>query len=256
MVRRSSRLPRFGIARDELHKLSKKPVGLKLEKVIPWGRCMDEYIRMFELTPADLQLSVLDCAGGPASFNAEMTRQGYRAISCDPIYQFTAHQIAQRIEESYSAVVEGVDNNINCYVWQDIQSPEHLGKVRMAAMRQFLEDLPVGVEEGRYVTGELPVLPFNTGMFDLALCSHFLFTYSDHLSEEFHLDAILEMCRVAREVRIFPLLKISGEVSPWLQPVIGELVARGYGVERMPVSYEFQKGGNQMLRVELRNPVS
>jgi hypothetical protein len=93
-------------------------------------------------------------------------------------------------------------------------------------------------------------------MFDLALCSHFLFTYSDHLSEEFHLDAILEMCRVAREVRIFPLLKISGEVSPWLQPVIGELVARGYGVERMPVSYEFQKGGNQMLRVELRNPVS
>ncbi|WP_026098277.1 hypothetical protein [Kamptonema formosum] len=230
-------------------------MGLELEKVVPWGRCMDEYIRMFDLTPADLQLSVLDCAGGPASFNAEMTRQGYKAISCDPIYQFTAHQIAQRIEESYSAVIGGVYNNINCYVWQEIQSPENLGRVRMAAMRQFLEDLPVGVQEGRYVTGELPVLPFNTGMFDLALCSHFLFTYSDHLSQEFHLDAILEMCRVAREVRIFPLLKISGEVSPWLQPVMGELAARGYGVERVPVPYEFQKGGNQMLRVELRNRV-
>ena len=57
----------------------------QLEKVIPWGRSFDEYIAMFDLTPADLQLKIIDCAGGPASFNSEMNRLGYSIISCDPI---------------------------------------------------------------------------------------------------------------------------------------------------------------------------
>jgi hypothetical protein len=68
-------------------------VSLKLDKVIPWGRCLDEYIGMFSLTSSDLKRAILDCAGGPASFNAEMTRQGNKVISCDPVYQFTAVEI-------------------------------------------------------------------------------------------------------------------------------------------------------------------
>ena len=69
-------------------------MGLKLENVIPWGRSLEEYVRMFNLTPEDLKLAILDCAGGPASFNAEMTGQGYNVISCDPVYHFTADEIA------------------------------------------------------------------------------------------------------------------------------------------------------------------
>lgn len=224
-------------------------MGLKLEKVIPWGRSMQEYVKMFGLTPADLKFTILDCAGGPASFNAEMTRQGYKVISCDPVYQFTADEIKTRIQETYPVVIEGVRANLKSYIWQDISSPEQLGKIRMAAMQQFLEDFPLGLQEGRYFTHELPVLPFNTSQFDLVLCSHFLFTYSDHFPQDFHQAAILEMCRVAKEVRIFPLLKISGEPSPLLQPVMKELAARGYRAEIRQVPYEFQKGGNQMLLI-------
>jgi hypothetical protein len=57
---------------------------LKLEHVVPWGRSKDEYVRMFGLTDKDLSGRVLDCAGGPASFNAEATREGRRVVSCDP----------------------------------------------------------------------------------------------------------------------------------------------------------------------------
>ncbi len=222
---------------------------LKLENVIPWGRSMLEYIKMFDLTSDEYKLNILDCAGGPASFNAEMTRQGYKVISCDPVYQFTVDEIAKRIQDTSETVIQGVKANQESYIWQDIQSPEQMGEIRMAAMRQFLADFPLGIIEGRYVTDELPVLLFETNQFDLALCSYLLFTYSDQLSEEFHISSILEMCRVAKEVRVFPLLKLSGEPSPWLQSVIDKLQERGYSVEIKQVPYEFQKNGNQILRV-------
>lgn len=229
-------------------------MGLKLEKVIPWGRSLAEYIRMFDLTPDQLKMRILDCAGGPASFNAEMTRQGYNVISFDPVYQFCADEIAQRIQETYQTVIDGVKTNWENYTWQDIQSPKELGQIRMSAMQQFLEDFPSGLQQGRYVIGELPMLPFDTKQFDLALCSHFLFTYSDLLSLEFHLASIQELCRVAGEVRIFPLLNISGEISSLLLSVIKELAAQGYNWEIKQVPYEFQKGGNQVLRVWRTKP--
>ncbi|HLO49893.1 MAG TPA: SAM-dependent methyltransferase [Kamptonema sp.] len=224
-------------------------MGLKLETVIPWGRSLDEYIAMFHLTASDRHLAILDCAGGPASFNVEMTRQGNNVISCDPIYQFTADDIAKRIQECYQTVVNGTKANLNCYNWTDIESPEKLGEVRMTAMQQFLEDLPGGIEQHRYIIGELPSLPFTNRQFDLALCSHFLFTYADHLSAEFHLASILELCRVAQEVRIFPLLKLSGETVPIIPLLLQELEARGYTALIAEVCYEFQKGGNQMLQI-------
>lgn len=226
-------------------------MGLKLESVIPWGRSLDEYIRMFDLSADDRQQFILDCAGGPSSFNAEMTRLGYKVMACDPVYQWSRGDINQRIEETSNTILEGVQANRDCYVWHDIHSPTQLMEVRMAAMRQFLEDFPAGKSEGRYVVAELPALPFGDHQFDLALCSHFLFTYSDHFSETFHLESILELCRVAREVRIFPLLKISGELSPYVDFVKKELKAKKYSVEIQPVPYEFQKDGNQMLRIRL-----
>lgn len=224
-------------------------MAFKLESIIPWGRSFTEYVGMFDLKPNEFSLNILDCAGGPASFNAQMTRKGYNVISCDPIYQFSAAEIAQRIQETYQTVVDGVKANQESYIWQNIGSPEAMGQVRMAAMQQFLEDFPQGIQAGRYINCELPVLPFNNSQFDLALCSHLLFSYSDLLSAEFHLSSILELCRVAQEVRIFPLLNLSGEVSSILPLVMEDLTARGYSLEIQQVPYEFQKGGTQMLRV-------
>jgi len=75
-------------------------VGATLDKAVPWGRPFDEYVRMFDLTAADLDSQIFDCAGGPASFNAEMHRSGQTVVSCDPIYEFSPADIARRIEET------------------------------------------------------------------------------------------------------------------------------------------------------------
>lgn len=226
-------------------------MSLKLEKVVPWGRSFAEYVRMFDLSATDLQRNILDCAGGPASFNAEMTQQGYRATSCDPIYQFSIEAIEQRIEEAYPLVIKAVEANAKGFVWRDIASLTELGQIRMAAMRQFLADFSQGQKAGRYLTHALPDLPFAASQFDLALCSHFLFTYSDQLSLSFHLESIAELCRVAAEVRIFPLLvNMSGELSSFLQPTIAAFELQGYDVQIRLAPYEFQRGGNQLLQIK------
>jgi SAM-dependent methyltransferase len=80
-------------------------------------------------------------------------------------------------------------------------------------MDHLLRDLPAGLEEGRYREDALPTLPFEDGDFDLALCSHLLFLYSDTLSLEFHVASIRERCRVAGEARVFLLLGAYGEPS-------------------------------------------
>jgi hypothetical protein len=129
-----------------------------------------------------------------------------------------------------------------------IPSPQDVGRIRMKAMEEFLADFEEGKIEGRYLPHEMPSLPFEDGQFDLALCSHLLFTYSGQMSAEFHCQAMLEMCRVAGEVRVFPLLDHGGQPSPHVQSVCDHLERQGYSVALQSVDYEFQRGGNKMLR--------
>lgn len=220
-----------------------------LSSVVPWGRSFDEYQRMFALTRADLEGRVLGCADGPASFNAEATRRGYRVVSCDPIYQFDATQLSRRIDETSAEVLSQTRRNAHEFVWTDIPSVEALADIRFQAMRTFLGDVTAGKAEGRYVDAALPTLPFADQSFDLALCSHFLFLYTLQFDLAFHRDAVRELCRVARDVRMFPLLALGGEPSPYVAAIAAEFRALGYSVTMERVPYEFQRGGNQMLRI-------
>lgn len=176
-------------------------------------------------------------------------------ISCDPIYRYDAEQLRARIADTYDHILEQTRRNAHEFVWTTIRSAEELGEVRMAAMNAFLDDYPDGRVEGRYVDAELPALPFVDGSFDLALCSHFLFLYSAQVDEDFHRQAIAEMCRVAREVRIFPLLTLGATSSPHVEPMIRRFRADGFNVSIEHVAYEFQRGGNKMMRVS-REPLS
>ena len=119
----------------------------------------------------------------------------------------------------------------------------------MATMRAFLADFDAGRAAARYLTDALPGLSFADGQFDLALCSHLLFLYSEQLSLECHLAAIRELCRVAREVRICPLLALDCRPSPHIAPVQAQLRAAGFVAEIRRVPYEFQAGGNQMMQI-------
>ena len=130
-----------------------------------------------------------------------------------------------------------------------MSSVEELGQIRLSAMESFLSDYEIGKIQGRYIAGELPLLPFGNGAFDLALSSHFLFLYNAQLSLEFHLESITQMLRVANEVRIFPLLTLDGRKSSCLKTVIQSFKNQGFVAEIRRVPYEFQKSGNEMLLV-------
>jgi len=229
-------------------------VDFKLDNVVPWGRSLQDYIQMFNLSQPDLQKSIIDCAGGPASFNAEQYQAGKTVISCDPIYQFTTEQIRDRIDQTYPLIIKGLETNYHKFVWQDIKSPEDLGNIRMSAMNKFLADFDTGLQQKRYRKELLPNLNFADHQFDIALCSHLLFSYSEQFSLDFHLQSIIEMCRVAKDVRIFPLLEnFTGETSPFVEPVLDSLRDRNYEVKIEQVKYEFQINGNQILRIMSRN---
>lgn len=221
-----------------------------LDRVVPWGRSLDEYIAMFNLSEVDMTRRILGCADGPASFNAELTRRGGCVLSIDPIYEFSAAQIKERIDETYGNVMSQLRQNLDAYVWTAFHSSaEDVGEARQTAMQNFLKDYEAGRNEGRYVPAALPNLPFDNYSFEIALCSHCLFLYSAQLSLDFHVQAVEELCRVAREVRIFPVLTLDGAPSPHLQPVLQALEKHGYQASVEGVDYEFQRGGNQMLRV-------
>lgn len=224
-------------------------MAIKYESIVPWGRDFDEYINMFSLTEDDLNKRILGCGDGPASFNSIMKQKGIKVISIDPIYKFSEADIAQRIKETYQNVISQTTQNKDKFVWDKIDSVETLGDVRMQAMKRFLSDYEVGRNEGRYIYAELPVLPFQDDQFDLSLASHFLFLYTDNLSLDFHLQSISEMLRVSKEIRIFPLLDVNAVRSSYVNEIIKKYKNLNCHVEEIKVDYEFQKGGNTMLRI-------
>jgi hypothetical protein len=221
---------------------------MKLNEVVPWGRTLAEYKLMFNLSGTDLNTKIIGCGDGPASFNTEMTELGYSVVSIDPIYQFTAEQIQQRVQETYEPVISQVKQNPNRYNWHYFRDADGLGNARLAAMEKFLLDYEIGQTAGRYIQQSLPKLEFADNQFDLCLCSHLLFLYSEQLSLEFHIASIQELLRVSTEVRIFPLLQLNCETSPYVEQVV-QFFNQDFNVQIQSVGYEFQKGGDKMLKI-------
>jgi hypothetical protein len=178
-----------------------------------------------------------------------MGERGRRVVSCDPIYRFRGEQIRSRVEATGERMVAAAREHADLFNWDVIKSPEELGRVRMGAMERFLADYDGGKREGRYVCAELPRLPMGDGSFDLAVCSHLLFLYAEQISFEVHLASVIEMARVAREVRIFPLLELGNVPSRHVSPVRQMLRTQGFDCEIRRVPYEFQKGGGEMMVV-------
>lgn len=217
-----------------------------LKDIVPWGRTRAEYIKMFKLTKEELRGSILGCGDGPSSFNSE---NGGNVISFDPIYNFSRKQIEQRIKETSEVVCKALEDNYDEFIWTEFSSVTDLKEARLGAMNKFLEDYDKGKEEGRYIAGALPKTDFSTSQFNLVLSSHFLFLYSDQLTEEFHINSIKEMLRVGESVKIFPLCNLRGERSSHLSGVISWLQTEGYEAEIVKTEYEFQRGGNEFLYI-------
>lgn len=225
---------------------------MQLADIVPWGRSFDEYRAMLALSDADLERRILGCGDGPASFNAEASARGARVVSVDPIYAFDANAIARRIAAVRPQIEAGLREAPERYHWEHFANVDALVHTRLAAMQRFLTDYSEPGASARYLSAALPALPLRAGQFDLALVSHLLFTYSEHLGAEGHRAAVAELMRVAPEVRIYPLLTLDGHPSPYLESVITQAEAAGWSAEMVAVDYLFQRGADRML--QLRAP--
>lgn len=224
-------------------------MAFELNSVVPWGRNMEEYKRMFRLDEKDMSKKIAGFGDGPACFNCEATIKGSRVVSFDPIYQFSKEEIQERIEEVRVTVMQQMKENMENYVWTYIKNLVDLENIRMSAMRKFLADYEQGRKEGRYVFHELPDrLPYESNSFDIGLSSHFLLMYTS-LGYDFHIRSITEMLRVCKEIRIFPIVDLDANKTELISNVINYF-KKDYNVEIVATDYEFQKGDNKLLVIK------
>jgi hypothetical protein len=224
-------------------------MAFKLGSVVPWGRNLNEYKKMFQLDDNDMAKKIAGFGDGPASFNYEATQQGYSITSFDPIYQFSKNDFKNRIDEVRITVMQQMKENKDNYVWTNIKSLDELENIRMYAMRLFLADYEQGKTEKRYIYHELPNrLPCEDNTFDIGLSSHFLLMYTA-LGYDFHIQAMTEMLRVCKEIRIFPTVDLDANKTDLISNVI-EYFKKSYTVEIKETQYKFQKDANRLLIIK------
>ncbi len=214
------------------------------------GHTYEDYRDMFALSEDDLHKSIVDFASDFSSFASEMNRRKHNVVGIDKTYDMTGRGMEEHVWCLFEEMFQSIKQQSDRLEWERHVSPEFLIQKRHEAAEMFLLDYGVGRKQGRYIPATLPDLSdvANT-KFELALCSHFFFA-DDELGYDFHLQSIQEICQMTQELRIFPLLNGQSENSPLLKPLMLDLHESGLDAEVVEVPYEFQKGGNSMLRVK------
>lgn len=209
---------------------------------------LGEYRSRFTLTDKDLTGRILDCPGGAASVVAEICGAGGTAIAVDPEYGRPPDLLIDRVRDDETREFDYTDRTAAGYDWDLHGGTAGHRWARQRSAESFLADRQAHPE--RYATGELPALPFEDGEFDLALCSHLLFTYADRFDADFHVASVVELARVAREARIYPLVDHEGTPLPELVGrVIAGAEAAGLSCVIEPVSRPFQRAATTRLVV-------
>ena len=166
---------------------------------------LDQYRSMFLLTDDDLSLKILDYAAGISTFNAQMYTLGHHSVvSVDRAYELTLSDLQQAVKGNVELSEKG-----------RLQS------------QLFLDDFSTARASTRYAADSMPSLPFKDTAFDLALCAD----YSHRPADLSLITMIFELCRIAKEVRLFPLLDATGNIHHELGPVMLALQQSNFGLE-------------------------
>ena len=159
--------------------------------------------RVLRARPGPAARRVLDCSAGTSGFVAGARERGCAAVAVDPAYREPLSGCGGRAEPARGGPLRWCRHR-DRFSFDWYGTPERQRELRAAALDAFLADrrrIRAGTSRRRSHGCRSP-----HGSFDLALCSHLLFTWADVFDEAWHAAAIREMARVAREVRVFPLL--------------------------------------------------
>jgi hypothetical protein len=194
--------------------------------------------------------SVLDCCAGGAGFTAEL---GGAATALDPMYALGQAKLSELIRDGSRGANALTDTYAEHFDWGWYGDPARRDALRADAAQRFLADL--ADRPGRYVAGNVHHLPFADNSFELAPCSHLLFTWSDVFDADWHERAITELVRVDREVRIFPTVaQKTGAPVPFLPSLLADLAAGGVSSRLVKVPFMFQVGADEMLVLRPSRP--
>ena len=213
-----------------------------------WGLSYENIMQMSDLNDID-GIKILDCMGAPSSFNSIGNAKGGNIISCHDVYGSSKEQLQHKMTDKLGQTIRSIEEHPERFVSSEVEGPKEYEKFLIKNMQTFFTDYKDNPEQESYSTDALPNLGFTNCHFDIAICRHFLFARDHVFNLDFHLQCVNEMCRVAKEVRIFPLLNSLGKQSELLPQLIEKLQNEQYDLEIRNVGYEFQRGGNAMLRV-------
>ncbi|WP_419419097.1 hypothetical protein ACNVED_11145 [Legionella sp. D16C41] len=220
-----------------------------MSNLVLWGHHVDEYTEMFNLSNKDLAGRLLEYGSGPSAFNTELTNDKKNCTSYDPLFALDKTTLMAKTKLVFADMIEKLTLDQDKFNFSAYGGLEKLIQKRQLGMELFFADYLKGKKEKRYCSLAKIELPFNDFSFDLALSSHYLFANLEEQDIEFHIKAIKELARVAKEVRIFPLINRFNQPSPFLGPVMLQLQQENYGIEVKSADYNLQPKGNAMLRV-------
>lgn len=211
-----------------------------------WVHNLSDYRRMFALSDQDLTRSILEYPAGISSFNAEMKMlKASQVISGDRHYNLEPQSMVKHVEQLVQQLAEQLHHYQDRLIDAKPNAVQEIVSRWTEDAQLFLNDYVSGHRDTRYQYMNLPKLPFADFEIELALCPDILFRSGNASPDK----DIMELCRVAEEVRIFPLLDEYGEISKAIGPSILNLQNKNYGVEICEVPYQLLKGSNAMLRV-------
>jgi len=219
-----------------------------------YGRTYAEYEWFFNFQAEQIKgKRVLDCHARASSFTTEAVRMGIHAKALDPMYDRSGEALAQLGKADMEEVLKKTSARPELYNFDFMKNFEVVRKLRKEALDKFLRDYPSGCAQGRYIAGQLPILPFNDASFDLVLNNHHLFLYANHFSYPKILDSCAEMARVCDlnrggQVRIYPILGHDARVYSHLQRLRIDLFREeGISAEVVEIPFQYLKGSNQMM---------
>lgn len=220
---------------------------LNLENIVITGRTFEEYSAFFGIDLEYLRgKKVLDCPSGASSFVATLKQESIQAKGVDILYNFDKKSIKQQGIKSIEKIYKDT-SWMDVYKMDFYKTKENHRFHRESALREFVDDY----NDRDYIFAKLPNLPFENNSFDILLSSHLLFVYDDRLDFDFHKNSIAEMLRVAKEVRIFPLVDFKNSrvdeeknFSPFVYKILEE-----FQCEIIETDFEFQPRANRYLKI-------
>lgn len=218
-------------------------------KQLAWAYNLADYESFFALTEQDKQGKILDCNAGATCFTAQMRRAGKEVIAFDPLYRLPLNELKAVFEQAKRDLCTKIHIQLKYDQWAHYFTLQEIQEMQEENIATFFEHFEK--EKNYYCSDNLLDLPFEDQTFDLALCANFL--CDTNYSPDFmgFINNIKTLARIAKEVRVFPLLDKDHEVSSYLPPFVADF-QKDYILDIQEVPFDLQQNATEVLSIKLR----